>query len=1444
MDSQILDPETEKIISIYTLNGKKLLDTYKKYKYDYKIFKLQLWPYLNIKNNINNDWPSNEILFEIWPEAKESKDVIFEPLQSPQQSQSPQLSQSEQQLQSPQSIESKLEKNKAPFKLTKKGFNILLLKLTIEFVKKKNNAFFTFLLKEQSTDTMVPDDATWSIFGQHIINDIFDLIKKKKDDKTIFWNDITFGGFVQFWETQQDICLLQFNDETIDIIKNLSVSLNTDNIYFKKIIEGENPMIGKDITNTPPEIKYNFTKKYSKLSFYNLKDLFKMILKIEKRNYITKRELKNFFLQEFLVIEKLDLNNILKEISIIYKYKIYNIYTDLFKNVDFLKKNFNDIELLHFLNNKSINELVFYLKNCSIFNIQISDIKEDEQNIKQSPNKMEDNLFNILPINKNYKEFNKNMKNLLINEKKIQNLKTDKNKTNKIYQKKKSLVSELQIELYNDKLSLLNNKSTNLLNLLIKENFKFFEKNKIPIILILIKFYKELLNKIKKILIKNKISINKNNVEIISVFLLLKKKNTKENISNLKIYYDDFFQWYKQQKKNKLYKCLYTETQLNNMSKLLNLKKKKEDTKESTLMNYLKKKIKTIPKIQSTSEFQKFFDVENDLKNCDENYIEYKTVIKKIYKPLNYDNNNFTLNLQNIINNILLRPKIWNSDEDYKSSLYRASPWDNFIKETLPILLKRIKILHILQYERPFDNIKPFYAIKHDINNRKIIFCGDFHSSVHALIEFLYQLKKQNIFNENWEINSKYILVFTGDLVDRGPYSLECVYIVFALILINNDKYNITKNYNLDKSDLIKFYTEFSLKKSFNNSIILLNGNHEAHSDLWKNYGFYKEIIFDSVVTNFLEKLEEIFKFIPTVLFLKKENSFYQFNHGGLDHLYQLKQDSEHFLILKNFLQDDSQSILNLDIYNNNEQLTVGFLWNDFTTKKYQEKLALNESRKIISTEKIKNSLNLLNIKIIISGHQDFINFTCVPNSSIHDWQEKLNPSLSEEQIQNKEKYSTPDTQHIKNPIFLKEESELLKIQEIFKNDVDWLPAEIYENYKNLFSFNIKDLLKIPIDFDNQQIRKINLESLLAINLSSATIARSIPFVTYGELNTLIDELSIKFFESCSKGKNISINNSYLCGIDYKPTNYKEADEILEENYKEFTSDKSYIDVKHLIENYMNVTNLMNKNIIIDFKSFLSKKFKISKNQILDFYITDKNNKKLNLLETPSPTRGIDIYFKLRFDIKQYEEINILISKINNTKYKSKIIDITFHWINNPKRKMDNIFDEEDIKRMNITTFNKEPFTKYFTDEKDKDNNKLLTKQEFLQKENGEEKWNNASLVPSNIAINLDEFNKLNEFSEVSEEEFLDNDLWIGPDLKYYEDEQDSDHGKLLTIEQFLEKENGENKWQEAQPEKRFYKLNSGIKIYEISDIFKEDKKNYPKNWDNAETATLEESFK
>ena len=79
---------------------------------------------------------------------------------------------------------------------------------------------------------------------------------------------------------------------------------------------------------------------------------------------------------------------------------------------------------------------------------------------------------------------------------------------------------------------------------------------------------------------------------------------------------------------------------------------------------------------------------------------------------------------------------------------------------------------------------KPIACNGFNIDNKNIIVIGDIHGDKEALVEIL---QKEKIIDQNQEwINNDKIIVQVGDVVDRGPQSLEAL----ELLDIFNQKAN------------------------------------------------------------------------------------------------------------------------------------------------------------------------------------------------------------------------------------------------------------------------------------------------------------------------------------------------------------------------------------------------------------------------------------------------------------------------------------------------------------------------------------------------------------------------------------------------------------------------------------------------------------------------------
>lgn len=263
----------------------------------------------------------------------------------------------------------------------------------------------------------------------------------------------------------------------------------------------------------------------------------------------------------------------------------------------------------------------------------------------------------------------------------------------------------------------------------------------------------------------------------------------------------------------------------------------------------------------------------------------------------------------------------------------------------------------------------PVYVMKHAVQpNDKVAVIGDLHSGLHSLWCVLTSLKGDGFFEaDTFNLADGRHIVFTGDLVDRGPYGVEILGIVFFL-----------KNQNF-------------------NNIIVLNGNHEDF-ETYSRYGF-KDEMEKQLTKEVTETVNNVLRFLPSALFLRfgKEDKWIQLCHGGIglterwtyfdtDEFYNtlenqtidswLEKVKEYFYQPKDFLDGDNKYA-----YINNDHLS-GFKWMDFGNK-YE--MVRSGTTLQITDDIVKKYLDDNGIQFFVRGHQDFHEFMLYPKTDILD---------------------------------------------------------------------------------------------------------------------------------------------------------------------------------------------------------------------------------------------------------------------------------------------------------------------------------------------------------------------------------------------------------------------------------------------------------------------------
>ena len=194
----------------------------------------------------------------------------------------------------------------------------------------------------------------------------------------------------------------------------------------------------------------------------------------------------------------------------------------------------------------------------------------------------------------------------------------------------------------------------------------------------------------------------------------------------------------------------------------------------------------------------------------------------------------------------------------------------NFYKLFEDDLLSSLLTNHIQTYEKLSNGTDPskhaYYQTLSLLSTDKVILIGDIHSSLYNLLKIIEDLINQTILTHDWKFNTgtNYYLVFLGDIIDRGGYSLECLIIVLMLKLLNPER------------------------------VLILAGNHETKATASSNglsfeinieTGSHSNGVVVGAAPHFLRQIWTLFSYLPIVAFARYESDtkMYQLCHGGID---------------------------------------------------------------------------------------------------------------------------------------------------------------------------------------------------------------------------------------------------------------------------------------------------------------------------------------------------------------------------------------------------------------------------------------------------------------------------------------------------------------------------------------------------------------------------------
>jgi hypothetical protein len=284
--------------------------------------------------------------------------------------------------------------------------------------------------------------------------------------------------------------------------------------------------------------------------------------------------------------------------------------------------------------------------------------------------------------------------------------------------------------------------------------------------------------------------------------------------------------------------------------------------------------------------------------------------------------------------------------------------------------------IDLFDYERPDETtIHTNYTHVLFLNPspyQKIILFGDIHGSLSTIIRQLLRLRKLDIINQYGIISPEHIIIFLGDICDRGVYSYE-IYMILYILKINNPK-----NLYMNRGN----HEEESMTSSQTNLLI----NQHNH----KIYHFKDEIFSkfnDShLALDIFKKFTKIMSFQSSAIIvvnpLNNEKIFLA--HGGLP--YDLNNKNN---LPPEFIQGvtSGKSFALNDIYGHCMR------WADI----YGGAATLNNINRSLDPSNpdplyqkigqyIINEALKLGINFIIRGHQDLSATTKVLMNGFNEW--------------------------------------------------------------------------------------------------------------------------------------------------------------------------------------------------------------------------------------------------------------------------------------------------------------------------------------------------------------------------------------------------------------------------------------------------------------------------
>lgn len=238
------------------------------------------------------------------------------------------------------------------------------------------------------------------------------------------------------------------------------------------------------------------------------------------------------------------------------------------------------------------------------------------------------------------------------------------------------------------------------------------------------------------------------------------------------------------------------------------------------------------------------------------------------------------------------------------------------------------------------------YYTRRDWSNKIIFVLGDFHGSLHSLLDVFLDMIDQGAFKTDGSglLADDVAVVCLGDLLDRSPYTLECFYLMLRLCRENPG------------------------------NCVLTAGNHETDQGQWeKPNGTAHEIREEkgdrcpTGTKTFTQRMKRVTQALPSALIVKTSLGTLQMNHGSYEDYDEGSPEAEAFL---KFVRFDPMTTNALET--KDPKAINPLQWADVAV----DPAPITDGRVTRDAEAVAGYLKMMGLSMLMRGHSDLANLS------------------------------------------------------------------------------------------------------------------------------------------------------------------------------------------------------------------------------------------------------------------------------------------------------------------------------------------------------------------------------------------------------------------------------------------------------------------------------------